>query len=108
MPVCIRLNTAILIGRSWKAIVNEGHVVPDKNIVFDVHTLANEAMAGNLAILTDCRTLLDLHKSTNLAAIVDAAAVCVHEIENLDILPNFHVVKRLFIGVDGERFHDSD
>jgi hypothetical protein len=48
---------------------------------------------------------LYLHKSPHFTAIIDTAAIGVHEIEYFDILPNFYVVERLLVGVDGECFH---
>jgi hypothetical protein len=107
MPIGIGLQTSVGISCPRKAIVDERYVMTDEDIVFDMHTFANEGMTGNFTILSDGRSFLNLHKRTHLAAIVDATAVGVYEIENLYILANFHVVEGLFVGVDSEGFHES-
>jgi hypothetical protein len=73
-----------------------------------VHTFANKTVTGNLAVLADGGTLLNFYESTHLTAIIDTAAIGVYKVEYLNIFPNFHVVERLFVGVDGEGFHESD
>ena len=106
MPVSIGLNTAILIRSARKTIVDECDVVTYQYIVLYVHAFANKTVTRNLAVLADGSTLLNFYESTHLTAIIDTAAIGVYKVEYLDVFPNFHIVERLFVGVDGEYFHD--
>jgi hypothetical protein len=79
--------------------------VSDKHIVFNVHTFTNKAVTRNFAVLADSGALLYFHECPHLAAIIDAAAVGIYEVENLYVLANLYVVERLLIVVDGDGFH---
>jgi len=100
------LNASVVIGGARKTIVDECDVVTYKYIVLYVHTFANKTVTGNLAVLANGSTLLNFYESPHLTAIIDAAAIGVYKVEYLNVFPNFHVVERLFVGVDSKYFHD--
>src|SRR5262245_49258925 len=92
LPILLRLNLARWSGGSGVGIVDKGHVVSDKHMVFNYHTFANERMAGNLAPFPDLRVLLNFNKSANLRLITDLATIKIDEPGKLDVLPQPHVL----------------
>ena len=73
------------------AVVDEGHVVPDENIVFDGHAFADEGVAGNLAPRADSGVLLNLNKRSDLGFIPNLAPIEVDELGQLDVLAELDV-----------------
>ena len=74
MPVFFSLRLAVCSG-AWIFVVYEGDVVTNKNIVFNGHPLADEGMAGDLAIFADFNALLNFNECANLRIVADLAAV---------------------------------
>src|SRR5581483_9558496 len=61
------------------------------NIIFDGHALANERMAGNLAVGTDRCILLDFDKCADLRVVSYRASIKINEFGKLDVLSKFDV-----------------
>ena len=74
-----------------KFVVDEGDVVTDENIVLDLHTFANESVAGDLYVSPYRGILLNLDERPDLAVVADRTAVQVHEGEKAHVLPEPHV-----------------
>jgi len=91
MPVGLCLERAISIGGSRKFIIDEGNVVADEDVVFDIDALANESVTRNLHVSADSGILLDFDESTDLGIIADRAAVEVDEGEDFDVLAQLHI-----------------
>ena len=72
-------------------VVDEGDVVAYEDAVLDRHTLADERVAGDLAVLADNRVLLDLHESAYLAVVPDCASVKVEELRKLYVFPERYI-----------------
>jgi len=64
--------------------------VSDVNVVFDRDTLANEAVAGDFAVLSDSRILLNFNKGSDFRVVAYLAAVNVDEFGKPDISAALH------------------
>ena len=69
------LEISIAISSSWVFVVDEGHMVADKNVVVYRDSLANEGVAGNLAIFPDASILLNLYEGSEFGIVSDATPV---------------------------------
>src|ERR1700720_1884167 len=79
LPILFGLQPTL--GRSCTRvrIINESYAVADEHVVFDRDALANEAMAGDLAVLSDSRVLLNLNKSPDFRVVTDFATIKIDE-----------------------------
>ena len=78
----------------------------DENIIGYVHAFADKAMARDLAVLTDCCALLDLHEGAYFGIVIDAAAVGIHKVEYPYVFTDFHIFKTLLVCINIQYFHD--
>ena len=63
-----------------------------KDLVFDHHALANEAVAGNFAISTYPNSLLNFHKAANFRSGAYLATIKVHEAVNGHFRSQLHIL----------------
>jgi hypothetical protein len=64
----------------WRyEIVNKHHPVSYKDFVLNGNTLANEAVAGDLAACSDRGVFLNFYESTDLSPVANAASVKIDE-----------------------------
>ena len=90
-PVLFRLRRPVAVGRARFTIVDEDHAMADEDFVLDRHAAANEAMAGDLAVLSDSRVLLNLNKSPDFRVVTDFATIKIDELRQLDVLTELDV-----------------
>jgi hypothetical protein len=62
-----------------------------------MHTFANKAMAGDLAVFTDKSPFLYLHKSPYFRTIINTTTIGVDKIEDLHIFANFYIIETLLV-----------
>ena len=79
----------------------------DKYIVLDMHTFANETVAGYLTTFANGGAFLYFYKRTYPAVITDTAAIRVHEIEYLNILTYLYIIQALLFVFDTNLFYSS-
>src|SRR5882762_677761 len=89
-PVRFCLQLAGWGCRARIGIIDKGHAVPDEDVVFDLHALANKGVAGNLAASADTGILLDFHEGPNFRFISDFAAVQINELGELSKFINLY------------------
>jgi hypothetical protein len=65
--------------------------VTDEDLIPDVDALADEGVAGDLAVAPYPRVLLDLDEAADPRIVSDFAPICVYEIEQADIRANANV-----------------
>jgi hypothetical protein len=63
----------------------------DEHVVLDVHSLANKAMARDLAALADFGVLLHLDKGADLCLISNFTTVEIDELGQFNIAAEFNV-----------------
>src|SRR6266849_1932459 len=63
----------------------------DEHVVLDRDAFANEAMAGDLAVLSDCCILLNLNKCSDFRVVADLAAIKVDELGKADVLAELYI-----------------
>jgi hypothetical protein len=54
--------------------------VTDENVIFDRDPFTDEAMAGNLTVLTDCGIFLNLYECPDLGVVAYLATVEVNKL----------------------------
>src|ERR1700693_4387359 len=91
LPILFGLQPALRRSCARVGIVNESYAVTNKHVVLDRDAFANEAMAGDLAILSDSRILLNLNKSPNFRVVTDFATIKIDELRQFDVLTKFDV-----------------
>src|SRR6266446_5846537 len=62
-PIGLCLQLLICRGSAWEPVIDKRHIVTDKDIILDGHTLADKGMALDFAILTN---LVPFWISTNV------------------------------------------
>ena len=75
LPIALGLELPGAGCGSRKSIVNKGHVVADKDVIFDGHAFAHKSVTGNLAAAANYRVLLDFDESADLGVVANVAAV---------------------------------
>lgn len=65
--------------------------MPDEDAIFNLDSLTNKRVAGNLAVGTNARPFLNLDKRPDLRAIPYVAAIEIYEVVDLHILAELHV-----------------
>jgi len=73
-PIRLGLQVSAGSGRTGIEVVDEGNVMADENVIFDDDPLADEGMAGDLAVVPD------------------GAAIQVDELRQLDVRSHLHVL----------------
>ncbi len=96
LPVLFGLKRAVIFGGPRILVVNERDVVANEYLVLNFYTLADESVAGDLAIGANARTLLDFNKGADPGAIADGATIEVHEVTNHDVFAKHHIGRNSF------------
>ncbi len=65
--------------------------MPDKNLIFDCHTFADESMTGYLTVFANFRTFLNLNERTDFGVITDLTSIEVHKITYFYSLTKFYI-----------------
>ena len=86
LPVGFGLELAAGRGGARVGVVDEGHIVADEHVVFDIDTFAHEGVARNLAVLSDSRVLLDLYERADFRLVADFATIQIDELRKLHIV----------------------
>src|SRR5690606_39352783 len=63
-----------------KEIIGEHHAVADEHAILDGHAFADEAVAGNLAVASDNRILLNFNESADPAVRANHAIVKIDQV----------------------------
>jgi hypothetical protein len=94
LPILRGLQASVRRDRPGIDIVYEHDTMADENAVLDFDPLANERVAGNLAVAPDARAFLNFYKRPNLGAISYGATVEIHQLwmENFNALPQHNGV----------------
>src|SRR5262245_43415337 len=105
-PVVCGLQAAVLGGRTRGLVVDEEDAVPDEDLVVDVDSFADEAVALDLAAGTHARASLNLDKRPDPRTRADRAAVEIRERPDVHVVPEGHIVEQPKRGVvDGAVSH---
>jgi len=87
LPIVLGLQPATRGGGAWVRVINERDAVADKHVIFDIYSFADEGVAGNLAIASNSRVLLDLDECRPiLVSSPDLASVQINEWGEFDVL----------------------
>jgi hypothetical protein len=79
------------VGRAWIQVIDEGHVMANKDLVFNYHTFADKGVARNFAALADPGALLDFDEGADLGIIANLTSVKVCEPKDSNVLPQLYV-----------------
>jgi len=92
-PITQRLQLTVLRYSLRIAVVYKHNAVAYEDPVFDLDPFTDEAMARDLAVMADCRTLLDFHERADLRSVADNASIQVNQfgMENLHAFPQHYV-----------------
>ena len=90
-PIGLCLPLVICRCGAWEPVIDKRHIVTDKDIILDGHTLADKGMALDFAILTNFSSLLDLDERTNLRIVSNVTPIEIHKIVNFDALPKLDI-----------------
>ena len=95
MPVTLRLQCPIWIRGSRQPVVNEHHVMTDKDSVFEGDAFANKRVTADFAFRSYLRSLLNLNKRSDPGVVADLTPVEVYEVVYPDILSQHDIVSYL-------------
>src|ERR1700676_4966377 len=101
-PVLLGLQLAVGIHSPRVAVIYKRDAVADEDTVFDVHSFADEGIAGDLAVLSDSGVLLNFDKGPYFRVIVNFAAVEINKLGESDILAQLHVRSNADVLRDGQ------
>jgi len=91
-PISVALGSAFVGGGAREPVVDEENPVTDENLILDLHAVANERVARDLARRAYRRSPLDLDEGSDAGVTPDAAAVEVAERPDGHVLPELDVV----------------
>jgi hypothetical protein len=80
LPVRGPLHCARIGRGAWVSVIGEHHAVPDKHLIFNGNTLADECVRRNFATFADLDTALNFHKCTDARVGADRTSIKVNEI----------------------------
>ena len=63
----------------------------DEDVVLDGHAFTDEAVAGDLAVLSDSGPFLYFDERPYFGVVADFTAIEVHEVLDLYVVPKFYV-----------------
>src|SRR6202790_2043255 len=90
-PVLLGLQLAVGIHSPRVAVIYKRDAVADEDTVFDVHSFADEGMAGDLAVLSNSGVLLNFDKGPDFRVVINFAAIEIDEFRESNVLAEFHV-----------------
>jgi hypothetical protein len=93
-PVGLCLKFPVGINCTWKSVIYEGHIVPDKDTVLDIYPFANEGMARYLAVLSNSSVFLNFNEGSHLRVVAYLATISVNEAEYFHVRADSHINER--------------
>src|SRR5207237_1016770 len=91
IPIGFALRPATTIGCPGIAIVNEGHTVADKNIVFHGHSFTDKGVTGDFAARPNPGVFLDLDERADPGFVANLTTVKIDESKDTNIAPQLHI-----------------
>src|SRR6266568_6075264 len=90
-PILLRFQLSLCVGGTRIQVVDEGDIVPDKDLILQGYSFADKRVTGNLATVANLNTFLDFDKGADLHIIADLAAIKVGEPVYADSLSKLYV-----------------
>src|SRR6266852_1611214 len=91
LPIVFGLQPTLGRGCARVGIIDESYAVTDENVVLDRDAFANEAVAGNLAVLSDGCVLLNFNKRSYFRVVAYLAAVNIDEFGKPDVSAELYI-----------------
>jgi hypothetical protein len=92
LPIPVGLWLTVRIGCPRGAVINKHHAMADKHLIFNSHTLADEAMTRDFAPSPDPGSTLDFDERSDSAVVADFASVKVDERAHPYARPQPHII----------------
>src|SRR5712664_2352963 len=74
-PLLLRFQLSIGVGGARIKVVDEGDIVPDKDLLLQSYSFADKRVTGNFAPTANPNSLLDFDKGADFHIITDLAAI---------------------------------
>src|SRR5271170_3854365 len=91
MPILLGLQASFRGCCTRIRIIDEHNAMADEDVVFNLHTLANEGVTRYLAAPADSGVLLNFNERPYLGFVADFTSVQVDELRELDPLAKLYV-----------------
>src|SRR5262249_24701785 len=79
LPIGFSLQISIWSRGTRITVVDEGHSMADKNVVFNHYAFTDKSVTGDFAALADAGIFLNFHERADLRFITDLAAIEIDE-----------------------------